>query len=322
MYSAVTPTAGNAPPNATYWTALPNAALPPTGDNLLPSPVALDRVSVSGGALVETLTSGSDPHDFKRIKFPGGAGFCYPEADWTTMKVVPGDTVFFQHTVFFTAATSVAVNLQMFDGAGTYVSSTSMNMTLAGAGGTGAWRRSAVGSVVIPAGIGMVRPEVQAIGSAGDSYAADFFFGRQQQGTQKLDLSSGLLVPVFSANLGYKFTGSITYSATSTSATISVGAGNLVMGSTTIAYSAMSATVSGTASTSVDFQLYVQEASATNSATWGGSKTLVATSTSINVLNDDRNVRIGGVTGRVSRPAAPAAGRGGGGSGGGGGPIP
>ena len=122
--------------------------------------------------------------------------------------------------------------------------------------------------------------------------------------------------PIMAANLGYKFNGAISYTAAAgapATATISVGAGSLIMGSSSAAYSPMTASVTGTAGTTVDHHLYVQESGAF--PTWGGSKTLLATTIGGNIYADDRNVWIGLVT-----IAFPSAGTGGGsGSGGGGG---
>lgn len=81
------------------------------------------------------------------------------------------------------------------------------------------------------------------------------------------------LVAVTAANAGYKFTGTISYVAsagTPATATISVTAGNVLMGAT-VAYNASSVGVSGTGGTSVTYQLYYNDA-----AFAGGSQTLIA----------------------------------------------
>ena len=125
------------------------------------------------------------------------------------------------------------------------------------------------------------------------------------------------LPPVASLNLGYKFTGNITYSATAGSparATISVSAGQALVGTTPISYNSMSANVSGSGGSTATYHLYVRENS--EPTAWGGSKTLIATTSGNAVYQHDDNVWIGSVTGLY--PSS-GSGSGGGSSGGGGG---
>lgn len=85
--------------------------------------------------------------------------------------------------------------------------------------------------------------------------------------------------------------GSITYSATSTSATISAAAATLQVDITPIAYSASSVTVSGSAGTSVTYYLYYDDDNYT-----GGSKTLNATTSQITALSARGRLMVGQVT--------------------------
>ena len=125
------------------------------------------------------------------------------------------------------------------------------------------------------------------------------------------------LPPITAMNLGYKFTGATSYSASSDGiATISAGAGSALIGSNPIAYSAMSVLVSGgTAGSTTTYWLYVTENS--NPSTWGGAKTLRATTNGDTVFGNDNNVFIGSVP--VNFPSAGGGTSTGGGSSGGGG---
>lgn len=141
------------------------------------------------------------------------------------------------------------------------------------------------------------------------------FVGLTPSGDVARQLPSPTLVPpITSANLSYKFTGAITYSAaagTPATATISVGAGQLLIGNTPVSYNAMSAAVSGTAGTTVAFHLYVDDATFS-----GGTKTLVATTNGNDVYASNARVWIG--TCEVTFPTS-GTGSGGGRPGGGGG---
>ena len=120
-------------------------------------------------------------------------------------------------------------------------------------------------------------------------------------------------LPAISAmNLGYKFTGAITYTSAAGSpatATISVTAGSCLIGSDSVSYNAMNVNTTGTGGTNVTYQLYVDDP---NFA--GGTKTLVATTSGNAVYQNDGRVWIGSVT-----VAYPSSGTGGGSGGGGGG---
>lgn len=106
---------------------------------------------------------------------------------------------------------------------------------------------------------------------------------------------------------GWTSGGAISYSATPTSATISVTAGTFAMGSQQVSYNASSVNVSGSASTSATFWLYYDDPGLT-----GGSKTLVASTSVVDTYNSDSRVLVGSVT-----VAFPASGSGGGGGSGG-----
>ena len=139
-------------------------------------------------------------------------------------------------------------------------------------------------------------------------------------GQPKLQISgSGVRVgdqrnlPAITAmNLGYKFTGAVSYTAsagTPATATISVTAGSCLIGSVSVAYNAMNVNVTGTGGTNVTYQLYVDDPGFA-----GGTKTLVATTSGNTVYQNDGRVWIGSVT-----VAYPTSGSGGGSGGGGGG---
>jgi hypothetical protein len=98
--------------------------------------------------------------------------------------------------------------------------------------------------------------------------------------------------------------GSITYSSTSTSATISAAAATLQIGSNSLAYNASSVTVGGSAGTTVTYYLYYDDDGYT-----GGSKTLNATTSQITSLAANGRVLVG--TAPVTFPASGTGGGGG-----------
>jgi predicted phage tail protein len=104
------------------------------------------------------------------------------------------------------------------------------------------------------------------------------------------DMRNQVMVGV--GNYGAGWTGAgISYSASTTSATISVAAGTLQTGPTTVAYSASSATVSGSAGLVRTYYLYYDD-----DAYVGGSKTLNATTSQITSLSANGRVLVGTVT--------------------------
>lgn len=109
----------------------------------------------------------------------------------------------------------------------------------------------------------------------------------------------------------------VTYAASSpaegaASATISMSAGTLVIGGTTINYSASTASVTGTAGTTRTFYLYYDDP-----RLQGGTHALGVVTNIVDTANVDGRIAIGSVT--VQFPAAGSSGGGGGGIGGGGG---
>ena len=111
-------------------------------------------------------------------------------------------------------------------------------------------------------------------------------------------------------NLHYLYNGAISYSATTTTATISVAAGSSYIGTASISYNACSVGTTGTAGTAVNYFLYFDDATYA-----GGSQTLVATTTPTVIYQNDGRVYVGSVT--VNYPATgTTAGTGSGGGGG------
>jgi hypothetical protein len=118
------------------------------------------------------------------------------------------------------------------------------------------------------------------------------------------------LTAVTFSNYGSGWNGlSLSYSATTTSATITASAATLQAGSVAINYNASSVTVSGSAGTTVTYYLYYQDP-----ANAGGAQTLYATTSQITALSNDGNMAVATIS--VTFPAS------GTGSGGGGGYCP
>jgi hypothetical protein len=99
------------------------------------------------------------------------------------------------------------------------------------------------------------------------------------------------LTPVVAAGSTFTYTGTITYTASTTSATINVAAGQAKTGNVTIAYNAMSKVVSGSASTTVQYYLWIVDPLYT-----GGTKTLFASTVFDDTVSDNGNIYIGYVT--------------------------
>lgn len=120
------------------------------------------------------------------------------------------------------------------------------------------------------------------------------------------------LPPIAGSNLGWKFTGTITYSASSgtpATATTTSSAGSLLLGTTSISYNSMTVNTTGTGGTSVTYYLYVSA-----NAYTGGAHTLLATTSTTTPYSADANGYIGSVT-----IVYPSSGSGSGGGTGGGG---
>lgn len=125
------------------------------------------------------------------------------------------------------------------------------------------------------------------------------------------------LTPIVVAGNRYYYNQNPTYTApvagTPATSTINLAAGTLTVGTATVSYNAMSVGVTGTNSTTVTYYLYIDDPTFA-----GGTKTLVATtSTSVPYQNDGR-IFLGQVT--ITYPAS-GTGTGGGGTGGGGGGL-
>ncbi|MDP8994030.1 MAG: hypothetical protein M3N07_03455 [Pseudomonadota bacterium] len=120
------------------------------------------------------------------------------------------------------------------------------------------------------------------------------------------------LHPITALNLSYKWTGTISYTADSSgNATISVGAATIPIGSVSVSYNAMTVSVTGTAGTTVTYQLYLDDPNLA-----GGSQTLVAVTDGTVVYQDNGRVWVGTCT--VTFPSSGST-SGGGSTGGGGG---
>jgi hypothetical protein len=118
-------------------------------------------------------------------------------------------------------------------------------------------------------------------------------------------------LPVISAmGLRYKFTGAVTYtsaSGTPATGTISVAAGQALIGSTAVSYNAMSVGVTGTNGTSTTFYLYLDDPNFD-----GGAATLFATTSTTAPYGFDGRMFVGSCT-----VVFPSSGGGGGGGDGG-----
>ena len=100
------------------------------------------------------------------------------------------------------------------------------------------------------------------------------------------------LPPVKAINLGFKYTGSISVSAGTASATVTLGAGLFYIGSVSISYNGGSVVVNKNAGeTLVNYHFYCVDSNYS-----GGTKTIIATQTASTIYNNDNNVYLGSVS--------------------------
>ena len=163
-------------------------------------------------------------------------------------------------------------------------------------------------------GLGSDRGRIRAYGCSFElvDRLLDYVDGK----TRRL-INTRALPPVAAMNLAYKFTGNISYSASAgspASATISVSAGQALIGSSPVSYNSMSVNVSGSGGSTNTYHLYVTENP--DPTAWGGSKTLRATTNGNTIYSNDDNVWIGTVS-VVFPTSGSGSGSGGGGGGGG-----
>lgn len=196
---------------------------------------------------------------------------------------------------------------------------------------TAGWQTVDFGPIVLPSNTASFRIYFQRTGANGaNHYVTKFRVGFTQRAADvttdqpvvsRLNTTTGratdqrIFAPIAGLNLGFRYTGAVTYTAaagTPATATISIAAGNMLFGTTPIAYNALSVGVTGTGGTTVTHYLYVNESA--DPASWGGTKTLVATTNRDTVYGADDRAYFG-----FCDVTFPAAGTGGGsGSGGGG----
>lgn len=221
-------------------------------------------------------------------------------------KINPGDDVYVAGVVHAATGQYTAIGAFFYDGNDNFISPLDAATTVA------AWT-SVSNRTKAPANAAYIRLTVRVGNSGGTSYG---LFNEVElrvndvrvagSGARLGDLRNQVMAGVGNYASGWSG-GSISYTATSTSATISAGAATLVIGSQSLAYSASSTTVSGSAGVTRTYYLYYDDDSYT-----GGSKTLHATTSQITALSADGRVFVGQVT--VTFPTS-GSGSGGGGTG-------
>jgi hypothetical protein len=165
------------------------------------------------------------------------------------------------------------------------------------------------GSAVAPAGTTYAYVEVINSATGGASRFDEVRVSRNDvrvagSGARLGDMRNQVMVGVGNYGAGWSG-GSITYSATSTSATITAAAATLQLGSSSLAYNSANVTVSGSAGLVRTYYLYYDDDGYT-----GGSKTLNATTSQITSLSANGRILVGQVT--VTFPTSGTGGGGGG----------
>jgi len=167
------------------------------------------------------------------------------------------------------------------------------------------------GSAVAPAGTTYAYVEVINSNTGGISRFDEVRVSRNDvrvagSGARLGDMRNQVMVGVGNYGAGWSG-GGITYSASSTSATITAAAATLQLGSSSLAYNSANVTVSGSAGLVRTYYLYYDDDGYT-----GGSKTLNATTSQITSLAANGRILVGQVT--VTFPTS-GTGSGGGGTG-------
>lgn len=158
--------------------------------------------------------------------------------------------------------------------------------------------------------------------AAGDTTASAYFYDPIVRRMDDLQVAgSGAqigdgrnIIPIINAGLRYRYSVGPTYSAaagTPATATISLAAGSLTIGTVVISYNAMSVNVTGTAGSTVVYNLYIDDKFFS-----GGTQTLVATTSTTVPYQADGRIFLGQIS--VTYPTS-GTGTGSGGAGGGGG---
>ncbi len=116
-------------------------------------------------------------------------------------------------------------------------------------------------------------------------------------GTNGQLISAGNLPPISGSGARVRFSGVVSFGVTSsTTATINVGAGQLIMGNVIINYNAMSRNVSASSGSTQRYYLYVDPESASVHPYSHGAHTLQASTTGPDIYNSRDRVWIGSVT--------------------------
>jgi predicted phage tail protein len=202
--------------------------------------------------------------------------------------VVPGDNISATALIYAASGINCYLAVNFLNAAGSYIG----RFTTQGSTSV-AWL-TRQGSGVVP--VGAVKAYL-TLGMDAAGYAALNFLSVATNdvrvagsGARLGDLRNQVMVGVGNYASGWTG-GGITYSATTTSATISVAAGTLQIGSASLTYNASSTTVSGSAGATRTYYLYYDDGGFT-----GGAKTLNATTSTITALAADGRVLIGSVT--------------------------
>lgn len=196
-----------------------------------------------------------------------------------------GDSVSVQVRIKSPSGVSMNAGVNFFNSAGTYLGG------VVGSSSSTSWStQSAVGYA--PSGTAYARASIYCPATSGDhAYAALQWIRASVNDLRSAGSGARIgdqrnLPAVTFSNFGSGWNGlGLSYSATTTSATISASAATLQAGSVAINYNASSVTVSGSAGSTVKYYLYYQDP--THS---GGAQTLQASTSVINALNNDGNV--------------------------------
>jgi hypothetical protein len=235
--------------------------------------------------------------------YTGATGYSYAQSR-KAFKVKVGDIISIAAEIYASSSAFSLANVAFYTASGAYVSAISATSSSA------SWQ-GVVASGPVPATADHAYITLQCANAAAYALFNAIVVTVNDvrvagSGARLGDMRNQVMVGVGNYGAGWSG-GSITYSASSTSATITAAAATLQLGSSSLAYNSANVTVSGSAGLVRTYYLYYDDDGYT-----GGSKTLNATTSQITSLAANGRILVGQVT--VTFPTS-GTGSGGGGTG-------
>jgi len=232
--------------------------------------------------------------------YTGATGYSYAQSR-KAFKVKVGDIISIAAEIYASSSAFSLANVAFYTASGAYVSAISATSSSA------SWQ-GVVASGPVPATADHAYITLQCANAAAYALFNAIVVTVNDvrvagSGARLGDMRNQVMVGVGNYGAGWSG-GGITYSASSTSATITAAAATLQIGDTPLAYNSANVTVSGSAGLVRTYYLYYDDGGYT-----GGSKTLNATTSQITALAANGRMMVGQVT--VTFPTSGTGGGGG-----------